>query len=116
MPSLFLIRVIRVIRGSLSFSLEQLRDRPAVVGDEVWPAGRVHIFAVQRYAHVLVDGRGQVGGADGAGGDLAAVFLGRADHLAVLQPAARQARGQHVGPVIAAVGAALGADLGRSAE
>lgn len=72
-------------------------------------------------AEVVEDGGGEVGGRDGAVGDVAAGAVGGADDLSAADASASEEHRKGMGPMIAAglFGHAVlgdGADLGRAAE
>src|SRR5437588_446492 len=68
----------------------QLVDRPAALDEPAGPAVAVGVGRVERDAHVPVDRGGQVAGRHRPVLDVAAVRLGRPDHLPMPQPAAGQ--------------------------
>src|SRR5262245_5363607 len=95
---------------------EELSNRPTVLDDRAGAADGVEVGGVERDAHVVVDGRREVGGGDRVVLAVAAVALGGADDLAVPEAAAGQGHRHDGVPVVAAVGAPLGPHHGGAPE
>src|SRR5437667_6639462 len=71
----------------------------------------IEMRGVERYAHVVINGRGNIARGDRPLLDRAAVAFGRANDLPVTEAAARHHHRHHDGPMVAPVGAVLRADL-----
>lgn len=91
-------------------------DGGTLIDDIAWPSAVVEVLGIEWYAHEAVEGGGQVAGGDGAVSDGAAVGFGASDDLAMSKSSAGEAHGHHVWPVVAAIGATLGAHEGSSSE
>src|SRR2546425_13125031 len=90
---------------------DQFPDGLAVFHDVTRAALMIEIRGVERYAHVVINGRGNIARGDRPLLDCAAVAFGSANDLPVTEAAARHHHRHHDGPMVAPVGAVLRADL-----
>ena len=96
--------------------LNELADRPAQFNNESRAAGSIGISGIEWYAHMMIDRGRQVAGRYRTFLDVSTVCLGRTDDLTVAESASGECHRHHHRPVVAAVGAALGAHEGRAPE
>src|SRR5436190_2605864 len=99
------VRILPITWGRLQTGptmLQQLRDWPAVVGDDrLGAALRVGPLGVQVDAQVVVHRGSEVGGGHARVFHLASPGVGAADHLAAGEAASGYQHGHAAGPVLA---------------
>src|SRR5438477_10223673 len=95
---------------------DQFPNRRSIFHDVARAALMIEICGVERNSHVVINGRGDIARSDRPLLDGAAVAFGRSNNLPVMEATARHHHRHHHGPMVAAVGAVLRADLWRAAK